>query len=194
MEKPWIQFIISERRPPAILLRAYRGLPVSTSAGATMVSRCVEEAKFLFYLPKSICRYLTEAHDLPVLTSLRYPHPEYSSPPCSDDQKSSDTSAAAVASPFSDTPSSSLTKINLSLQYAVGMGRRGPRASQSPGAPGCGTTLVPATDPRFPRLALDNGILPYNSSTPPQTSKRSNSVWSKVASLHRPWTNRVYYV
>ncbi len=47
------------------------------------------------------------------------------------------------------------------------MGKRGPRASQSPGPPGCDTALVPTTDPRFPRLALENGILLHNSSVPP---------------------------
>lgn len=47
------------------------------------------------------------------------------------------------------------------------VGRRGSRPSQSPGPAGSDTTLVLTTDPRFPRHALENGILPYNPSTPP---------------------------
>lgn len=47
------------------------------------------------------------------------------------------------------------------------MGKRGARASQSPGPPGYDTALVPTTDPRFPRLALESGILLHNSSVPP---------------------------
>ena len=132
------------------------------------MSRCVEEAAVLFHLLVSVYRFFTNVHDTPVSSSLGSPHREHSSSPSSDGQKSSDTSATEVAATLSDTSSSLLTKTNLSLHDSVEMERRGPRPSQSPSPSGCDTTLIPTTDPRFPRLALENGILPYNPSTPPR--------------------------